>query len=166
MQSNIIENQDLLVAICLRVEDAQDVLRLSAVSKTFRSAANSDPVWRSIIHSMFGQEILNISVESLEKHQLRSQFPFSIMSDQGNRAPRKFSGEKPAWTLRDAFSSILLALSHDFVDCPEHAVSAFTRDLATDAAGARAASFILWCSPRRRGLPDIRPSAIRVRRPL
>lgn len=153
----MIDNQDLLVAVCLRVQDAQHILRLFAVSKTVRAAAESDPVWRSIILTMYGKEILDLADESLGKRQLRSQFPLAIMNRDQSEHPR----EDRAWTLQTAFKSITLAISHAFVECPEHAVGAFTRGLSTDEAGVRAASFILWCSPRRRGLPDMRASAIR-----
>ena len=155
------ENQDLLVAVCMRVQDPAHLLRLSAVSKSFKSAADSDAVWRCIILSMFGNDILNIAIESLEKEQLRFQFPLSILNAEHEASQRV--SRPGVWTLRSAFASIVLAVTHAFVDCPEHAIGSFTRGLSTEDAGAQAAAYILWCTPGRRGLPDISAPAIRVR---
>ena len=72
-------------------------------------------------------------------------------------------GKQQRWTLRTAFHAIVIAVSETFNESPEDAMRALTHGLSIDEAGAIAASYIGWCLPGRRGLPDIRMQATLVR---
>ncbi len=150
----------MLVAIFMRVKDPESLTQLAAVSKQFRAAAQSDPVWRCAILAFFGEKVLNLALESIENHELRARYPFTTHNQQ-QAHDLVFGAQR--WTLRTAFYAIVVAVSKTFQESPEDAIGALTHGLSIDEAGAIAASYISWCSPRRRGLPDLRTQAIRVR---
>jgi len=157
----VVDSQDILLAIFVRVKDPGSIFKLAAVSKQCRVAAQSDPVWCSAILAFFGEKILNVVLESIENHDLRARYPFTT-HNQAQEEGVSHSTQQP-WTLRSAFQAIVVAVSKSFQESPEDAIGAITHDLSVNEAGAVAASYICWCSQRRRGLPDIRTQATRGR---
>ncbi len=150
----------MLITIFMRVKEPECISKLAAVSKQFRAAAQSDPVWRSAILVFFGEKVLNLALESIENHDVRARYPFTTHSQEEEQ---ELAISTQPWTLRTAFHTIVVAVSETFHESPEDAMGALTQGLSIDEAGAVAASYICWCSQRRRSLPDIRTQAIRVR---
>ena len=158
------EYQDVLGAIFLRIEDPVILCRLSMVSKSVRTVAESDQVWSGAIANIVGE-------------RMHGQLLKCLRGDVGNTPTsqiyRLMCGDVSVdvdpirqdrhGSNRRAFIRLISALADEFIQNPDSVCELLTGEAEDEEqAGAIMASFIFWLSPKRCGLPDIRTQAIKA----
>ncbi len=148
----------------MRIEDPAVLFRLSMVSKSIRTAAESDEVWSAAITNIIGVRMLG---------QLHKCMRGDVGDPPTNQIYRLMCGDTsvdvdPAghdWqgSNRRAFIRLIRALADEFVQHPDSVCEMLTGETEDEEqAGIIMAAFIFWLSSKRRGLPDIRTQAIKA----
>lgn len=161
------EYQDLLVAIFLRIEDPELLCKLSMVSRSVRTVAESDQVWSAAITNIVGGSMFENLLKCMRGDAgspQTSQIYGLLCGDtsvDANPAGQDWHGSN-----RRAFIRLISALAREFVQNPDSVCELLTVEAEDEEqAGIIVASFIFWLSPKRRGLPDIRTQAIKASNP-